>query len=180
MKDTPKKCLVSYWIPEMPEPRKIETRFHLPIRVRSRKHAGAELQARLDLIDRIADLQGITVAEQPDDAVPCRVDVYLRDAGPGALHKKRPPSLLCSLSRDGIAVYGLDRWARYQVLARGWGGLNEACANVHLPRDTNELETVWQIVRRSYDNQKLEPERELETLVVSTWDWPKYSRTSLQ
>jgi hypothetical protein len=164
----------------MPENRKIETRFDLPIRIRSRKHPGTELQARLDLIDRVADLQGIEVAEQADDAVSCRVDVYLSDSPPVALRAERPSTLLCSLSRDGIAIYGLDRWARYQVLARGWGALNEACAQVHLPRDTNELETVWQIVRRAYDNRQLEPEKELEGLVVSTWDWPKYSRTSLQ
>jgi hypothetical protein len=164
----------------MPESRKIETRFDLPIRIRSRKHPGTELQARLDLIDRVADLQGIDVAEQPDDAAPCRVDIYLTNPHPIASRTQRPSTLLCSLSRDGISIYGLDRWARYQVLARGWGVLNEACAQVHLPRDTNEIEAVWQIVRRAYDSRQLEPERQLERLVVSTWDWPKYSRTSLQ
>ena len=164
----------------MPENRKIETRFDLPIRIRSRKHAGTELQARLDLIDRIADLQDIDVAEQPDDAVPCRVDVYLTTRHPIASRDETRATLLCSLSRDGIAIHGLDRWARYQVLARGWGGLNHTCAQVYLPRDTNELEAVWQIVRRAYDNRHFEPERELEELVVSIWDWPKYSRTSLQ
>lgn len=164
----------------MPENRKIETRFDLPIRIRSRKHHGTGLQARLDLIDRIADLQDIDVAEQPDDAVPCRVDVYLTTHHPIASCDETPANLLCSLSRDGISIYGLDRWARYQVLARGWGGLNHTCAQVYLPRDTNELEAVWQIVRRAYDNRYFEPERELEELVVSIWDWPKYSRTSLQ
>lgn len=164
----------------MPENRKIETRFDLPKRIRSRKHFGTALQARLDLIDRIADLQGIDVAEQPDDAVPCRVDVHLGDSRTVGLRKGRPSTLLCSLSRDGISIYGLDRWARYQVLARGWGSLNEACAQVHLPRDINELEAVWQIVRRAYDNRQFEPEKEPEGLVVSTWDWPKHSRTSLQ
>jgi len=164
----------------MPENRKIETRFDLPIRIRSRKQSGTELQARLDLIDRIADLQDIDVAEQPDDAVPCRVDVYLTAHHPSASCDETPETLLCSLSRDGISIYGLDRWARYQVLARGWGGLNHTCAQVYLPRDTNELEAVWQIVRRAYDNRHFEPERELEELVVSIWDWPKYSRTSLQ
>lgn len=164
----------------MPENRKIETRFDLPIRIRSRKHSGTELQARLDLIDRIADLQDIDVAEQPDDAVPCRVDVCLTPHHPRASCDETPENLLCSLSRDGISIYGLDRWARYQVLARGWGGLNHTCAQVYLPRDTNELEAVWQIVRRAYDNRHFEPERELEELVVSIWDWPKYSRTSLQ
>ena len=164
----------------MPENRKIETRFDLPIRIRSRKHPGTELQARLDLIDRIAELQDIDVAEQPDDAVPCRVDVCLTPHHPRASCDETPENLLCSLSRDGISIYGLDRWARYQVLARGWGGLNHTCAQVYLPRDTNELEAVWQIVRRAYDNRHFEPERELEELVVSIWDWPKYSRTSLQ
>lgn len=164
----------------MPESSKIQTRFDLPIRIRSRKCRETELQARLDLIDRIADLQGIDVAEQLDDAVPCRVDVHLSDSRAAGLLKERLSTLLCSLSRDGISIYGLDRWARYQVLARGWGCLNEACAQVHLPRDINELEAVWQIVRRAYNNHQFEPERELEGLVVSTWDWPKYSRTSLQ
>ena len=52
----------------MPENLKIKARFDLPIRIRSRKHHGTGLQARLDLIDRIADLQDIDVAEQPDVA----------------------------------------------------------------------------------------------------------------
>ena len=156
------------------------TRFTLPMRIRSRQRPATEMKVRLDLIDRIAALQGIRVSERDDQAGPCRVDVHL-----GTRARLRPltggeSSLLCSLSREGMTVYGLDRWARYQVLARGWGGLNKASVLVYLPRDSKELEAVWKIVKRAYDIRKSQSEGEVGTQVISTWDWPEFSRTSLQ
>ena len=155
-------------------------RFTLPTRIRSRQRSATEMQVRLDLIDRIADLQGISVAERNDAAGPCQVDVHL-----GTRRSLRPltgseSSLLCSLNRDGITVCGLDRWARYQVLARGWGALNEASVLVYLPRNRKELEAVWKIVKRAYDIRISQPAGEVGTQVISTWDWPEFSRTSLQ
>ena len=164
----------------MSENARIEPRFDLPVRIRSRKHSGDDLQARLDLIDRIADLQGIEVAEERDDAVPCRVDVYLQRPRQVPPRKDTRPTLLCSLSRDGISIFGLDRLARHRILVRRWGGLNETSALVYLPRDADEVEAVWAIVRRAYENQKIEPAKAFDGPVVSTWGWPRVSRTSLQ
>ena len=138
------------------------------------------MKVRLDLIDRIADLQGIRVAERGDPAGPCQVDIHL-----GSHARLRPlsggkSSLLCSLSREGITVYGLDRSARYQVLARGWGGLNRESVLVYLPRDGKELDAVWKNIKRAYDIRQSQPVGEVGTQVISTWDWPEFSRTSLQ
>ena len=164
----------------MPETAKIQARFALPTRVRLRKRLEAELKARLDLIDRIADLQGVDVAEQHDDSGSCRVDAHLRLSRPVAPYPDSRSTLLCSLSSDGISIFDLDRWAQNQVVAHGWGALHETYALVHLPRDANELEAVWQIVRRAYDHWQIEPNTEHAGPVLSTWDWPQISRTSLQ
>ena len=164
----------------MPDPAFAAARFKLPTRIRSRMRNGAENKSRMDLIDRIADLQGIRLAEHDDEAAPRRVNVYLETARCVSRNRHDEISLLCSLGREGIAVYGLDRWARHQVLARSWGGLNRDSVLVYPPRDSNELEAVWQIVRRAYDNRQSAPEKEDGTQVISTWDVPKFSRTSLQ
>lgn len=155
-------------------------RFKLRVRTRYRKQTGAELKARLDLIDRIADLQGIHVAERDDHTVPCRVDVHLMPPHGKRNNNGVDVALLCSLSREGIMINGLDSWARHQVLACSWGILNRDSVRIHLPRDDKELETVWQIVRRAYDNRQSENARDNRAQVTATWDWPKFSRTSLQ
>ena len=155
-------------------------RFKLRVRIRSRKQTGADLNARLDLIDRIADLQGIHVAERNDDTLPCRVDVHLLPQSGKRNGNGGDAPLLCSLSREGITINGLDYWARHQVLACSWGVLNRDSVRVYMPRDDKELETVWQIVRRAYDNRQSEPGRDSGAQVTGTWDWPKFSRTSLQ
>lgn len=132
------------------------------------------------LVDRIADLPGIEAIDRDDRCIPSRVDVCVQR--PGADRARREGSLLqlCSLSGDGIAVYGLDRWGRYQALARGWGVLVGDHVLVCLPRDRNELEVVWSIVKRAYDNQYVAPGHDTGARVISTWDWPKFSRTTLQ
>jgi hypothetical protein len=155
-------------------------RFKLPTRIRSRQRPAVELESRVNLIDRIADLQGIQVAMRKDDAIPCRVDVHLAPCNESRVTRIGEAALLCSVSRDGITVHGLDRWARYQVLARRWGGLNKDSVLVYLPRDDKELETVWQIIRRAYDNRQSVPEADIGAQVVSTRDVPIFSRTSLQ
>jgi len=159
----------------MPQRMNGEACFNLPVRIRSRERPGAELEARLDLIDRIADLQGIEVAERGDEPVPCHVDVLVQ-----LMPSEQPSTILCSLSREGIWIYGLDQWARYQVLARGWGGLNGNAALVYLPRDSRESETVWMIVKRAFDNSRSGHSRNLGAEVNSNRAWPQYSRTSLQ
>jgi hypothetical protein len=125
-------------------------------------------------------LPGIETIERNDDTIPSRVDVYLRHESNDRGLKRRPARLLCSFNRDCITVSGLDQWGRYQVLLCGWGKLVDDAVSVYLPRDRKELETVWIIVQSAHDRLFGTSEPEAGSLIISTWDWPRSSRTSLQ
>ena len=159
---------------------RLTTRFKLPGRIRNQRNTADDFEARMALADRIADLPGIETIERADDTVPCRLDVYLRRECPDRALKNKPARLFCSLDRDSVTVRGLDRWGRSQVLSCGWGRLVDDRVCVYLPRDRKELEAVWSIVHRAYDSFFDSPEPEPGSIVLSTWDWPKFSRTSLQ
>ena len=155
-------------------------RFELTRRIRTETKFSSELDTRLALIDRIADLPGIETVERRADAVPWRVDVYLKRDSTRHLRERQPATLFCSLSRDGIAICGLDHWAKHQVVSRGWGKLDCDEVLVFLPRNGRELDTVWKLVRRAYDNLFDPSARIPGAHIVSIWDWPKFSRTTLQ
>lgn len=155
-------------------------RFELTQRIRTDRKFSRDLETKLALIDRIAGLPGIETVERRDDAVPCQIDVYLKRDSTRSLRERQAAPLFCSLSRDGIAICGLDLWARHQVLSRGWGKLNFDEVLVFLPRNSRELDTVWKVVRRAYDNLFDPSARVPGAHMVSTWDWPKFSRTTLQ
>jgi len=158
----------------------LTTRFKLPARLRNKRNTAGKLEARMALADRIADLPGIETIERADDTVPCRIDVYLRRECPDQMLKSKPARLFCSLDRDNLTVRGLDRWGQHQVLSGGWGSLADERVCVHLPRDRKELEAVWSIVQRAYSSFFNSSEPEPGSIVLSTWDWPRFSRTSLQ
>lgn len=159
---------------------KIKTpRFTLPARIRTGKTSG-DVSARLALIDRIADLPGIETVERNDETFPRRVEIYLRRDASDRVLKRKPLQLLCSLDCNGVILSGLDRWERYQVLAKGWGQLVEDQVCVHLPRDSRELESVWNVFQRAYERLMDPAKPESGSLEVSTWDYPGFSRTSLQ
>lgn len=153
--------------------------FKLRARLRNRRRASNELQMRTELIDRIGDLRGIETVERRDDTVPCQVDVYLKRDPADRVRKVQSPPLLYSLNCHGVMVSGLDRWARHQVLSRGWGKLIFDQVLVFLPRDNKELDVVWKILQRAYNNLFVSSARERGSQVLSTWDWPKISRTTL-
>ena len=159
---------------------RMTTRFKLPARIRNKRNTAGDFEARIALADRIADLPGIETIERNNEAVPSRVDIYLRRESTDRGLKRKPPRLLCSLDRESVTVSGLDRWGRYQVLASGWGRLVDDLVCVDLPRDRKELEAVWSIVQRAYNRLYDSSAQEPGSLVLSTWDWPKFSRTSLQ
>ena len=156
------------------------TRFKLPARIRNKRNIAGDFQARVALEDRIAALPGVETIERNDNAAPARVDIFLRRESTDRGLKRRPLRLLCSLGNDTVIVSGLDRWDRYQALSCGWGRLVDDLVCVYLPRDRNELETVWRIVLRAYDALFDSSAPEPGSLIVSTWDWPRFSRTSLQ
>ena len=90
--------------------------------------------------------------------------------------KRKAAKMLCSLDCSGVFLNGLDRWERYQVLAMGWGKLVDHEVCVYLPRDSKELEIVWNVIQRAYDRLMGPGFPEAGSLVVSTWDWPSWSR----
>jgi hypothetical protein len=83
-------------------------------------------------------------------------------------------------SNDGIEIFRLDRWTKHQVISRGWGKLTARDVLVFLPRTNRELETVWKIVQRAYDNLFDPSASAIGAQLVSIWDLPKFSRTTLQ
>jgi hypothetical protein len=132
------------------------------------------------LIERIADLPGIETIERNDETIPGRVDIYLRRKASDRVLKHEPARQLCCLDCADVTVSGLNRWDRYQVLANGWGRLMDAKVCVHLPRNREELEIVWSIIRQAYDGLLSTPTSEPESAEISTRDFPRFSHTSLQ
>ncbi len=154
-------------------------RFTLPARIRSKRGTSGDLSARIALVDRIADLPGIETVERNDETTPRRVEIYLRREASDRALKRKPLQFLCSLHCGGITVSGLSRWEKHQVLANAWGKLVNDQVCVYLPRNRKELDTVWRIVQRAYDRLYCPLISEAGSTVVSTWDWPQFSRTSL-
>ena len=156
------------------------TRFKLPARIRNNRNSAADFSPRMALIDRIADLPGVETVERNDETIPRRVEIYLRRDATDRVLKRKAPRLLCSLDCNGVTISGLSRWERYQVLVNGWGKLVDDQVCIYLPRDRKELEIVWSVVQRAFDKLIGPLVPEAGSLVVSTWDWPRFSRTSLQ
>ena len=154
-------------------------RFVLPQRVRSGQESTIEGVTKTHLIDRIADLPGIEAVRHRDDVIPSSVDLYLKNDNLQNPDQNPESTLFCSLSNDGIEIFRLDRWTKHQVISRGWGKLTARDVLVFLPRTNRELETVWKIIQRAYDNFLGTSASAIGTQMVSTWDLPKFSRTTL-
>jgi hypothetical protein len=155
-------------------------RLKLPARIRNRRKTSGDFSARMALIDRIAELRGIETVECNDETVPRRVEICLRQESTDPVLKRKPAPTLCRLDCNGVTVNGLSRWEKYQVLANGWGRLidNQVC--VHLPRDHKELDIVWRIIRQAYDRLLDTSTSEPGSAGISTRNFPRFSRTSLQ
>ena len=155
-------------------------RFQLPARIRIGKPASEELSSRLALADRIADLAGVEAVECGENTLPRQIAIYVHRTTAGRTILGPRAVLLCRLSADGIVVHGLDNWAKHQVVMRAWGRLLNERVSLFLPRDEDELETCWSIVRQAYD-QVFDPSASCPgTRSESSRDMPKFSRTTLQ
>ena len=88
--------------------------------------------------------------------------------------------LFCSNGSDGIFVHGLTDWDRHQVGLRGWGRLKGHGVLLHLPRDSDELEVCWNLLRRAYESLRADLARLGPTRPVWPYDMPRFSRTALQ
>lgn len=164
----------------MAQTTKTVSRLKLPGRIRGNQKSSGDFSARMALIERIADLPGIETIERNDEIIPGRVDIYLRQESSGRALKPEHALQLCCLGCTGVTVSGLNRWDRYQVLANGWGKLMDAKVCVFLPRDHEELDIVWRIIRQAYDRLSGPSTSETELAEISTRDFPRFSRISLQ
>ena len=154
-------------------------RKQLPTRIRAKKKVRDSLSARLTLADRITELPDIETAEERPGVLPHRVEVYLRRPS-ASIRGRREPLHLCTISRDGIAIFGLSDRDRYRVLSRGWGRLCRDGVNVFLPRDNEELEVCWNILERAYRSLYEFSATAVPTTVARSDGLPKFSRTTLQ
>lgn len=127
-------------------------RFQLPARIRANATAAEALPSRLLLADRISELPGVEAVECDGDILPRRINIYVRDATAGRTGRNPERGLLCRLSANGISIFGLDDWAKHQVIMRGWGKLLQDRVLVFLPRNESELDICWRILRQAYDS----------------------------
>lgn len=155
-------------------------RFTLPARIRAQKAESEKLEALRTLTDRVTGLPGIEAVACDNDTATPRLAVYFHGARAGRTLRNSYASLLCNLGSDGIGIYGLDGWAKHQVVMRGWGKLIGDRAQLFLPRDDEELEICWSILRRAYDSLFDATASKPATGRRSSWDLPQFSRTTLQ
>jgi hypothetical protein len=151
----------------------------LPTRVRAKRDARNGLAIRLALADRIAALPGIEAVDANPGAVPHSVDVWLRPQS-ASIRRQPDPVRLCTISQDGVVVYGLGDGDRYRILSRGWGRLRHHSVCVFLPRDDEELEVCWEIVERAYRSMQDASEVVVRPKLAPHRELPRFSRTTLQ
>ena len=154
------------------------TRLTLPTRIRAKSAGPDSLRARLELADLIAALPGVST-EDHAATVPRSVDVFLRMPCASA-RGPSPEVLLCTISSDGIWVYGLNDGDRHQILLRRWGRLQANGVLLFLPRDDEELEVCWMILQRAYRRLDEFSTRARSGRAAWSGDLPRFSRTSLQ
>lgn len=147
-------------------------RLRLPTRIRGKKEEDARAERHLTLAERIAGLPGIELVRQDAESLPTDVTAYVLDSASAETR------LLCMLQAHGITVHGLDDWDRHQVVSRGWGKLARDCVLLFIPRDDDEVEVCWDILKRA--GNRLCHSSAVRTRRVSAWGLPSYSRTTLQ
>lgn len=153
-------------------------RFILPDRIRGKVASKGDFAARIALIDRIAELDGIEAIESNDEAVPRNVDVYLRTDNTDRILRRRPAQLFISINSKGISLHGLSRWEQHQVLAHGWGSRVDDLVCLQMPRTEGELEVIWSIVHRAYKRLYVPVRLRNASPVMSTWGYPQFSRST--
>jgi len=147
--------------------------------MRANQATGDSLGCRLALADRIADLPGISTVEEPGDSIPYRVRVCFQAASV-SIRREQPPLPLCTIGPDGIHLHALNEWDRHQVLRGGWGRLERDHVLLFLPRNDEELEVCWAMLQRAYGCLSAVSAVTPMVRVVSPWDLPRVSRTTLQ
>ena len=155
-------------------------RFQLPARIRIGSSAPQGVPMKQELTDRIARLPGVKMIHRSSDTPQSQAYAYLCEQ-PMRRALGNPRSvLLCRIGSDGIAIHGLDNWARHQVVMRGWGKLLDTRVVLYLPRDHREAETCWSIILQAHTALTDPSANVARRASASAGRMPSFSRTTLQ
>lgn len=151
----------------------------LPDRVRTRQASDNAISIRLALAERIAGLPMAKAVDHGPVGDWAHVDVVVTPET-ASLRKTPDPVLLCSIGTNGIVVHGLTDQSRHRVLSRGWGRLHGSNTLLFLPRDDEELDTVWSLLFSAYNHLVSRSAAALPARSARLSRLPSFSRTSLQ
>ena len=151
----------------------------LPDRARLRQASSNDLAVRLKLAERIASLSDVRVFDHDPNGDWTNVDVVVTPQS-RSFRKEPEPVLLCSIAADGIVVHGLNDASRHRVLSRGWGRLHGSNTLLFMPRDEDELETVWSLLLSAHQFLINASAAAVSVHVARRARLPSFSRTSLQ
>ena len=151
----------------------------LPDRARMRQASDNTIAIRLALAERIAGLPMTKAVDHGPIGDWTHVDVVVSPEG-RSFRKQPDPVLLCSIGTNGIVVHGLTDQSRHRVLSRGWGRLHGSNTLLFLPRDVEELDTVWSLLLSAYNQLISTAAAAVSVRPARTVRLPSFSRTSLQ
>jgi hypothetical protein len=152
-------------------------RLLLPTRIRTKVPQAGALTPRIALAERLADLKDIVTAD--DDSGTCTggVDLYLTQPSIPA-RKQLGPWRLCNIDADGLRIFCMSDWDKYQVIARHWGHLQDGHVFVAMPRDDSEVEVCWNILARAYNYLAEVVADVRHKRLATTWNLPHFSRSN--
>jgi hypothetical protein len=152
-------------------------RLLLPTRIRTKPPQADALTPRIALAERLADLKDIVTVDNGSGTCPGGVDLLLsRPAMPA--ENQLGPWRLCSIDAGGLRIFCMSDWDKYQVIARRWGNLQDGHVFVAMPRDDNEVEVCWDILRRAYNYLAEVVADVRHKRLATTWNLPHFSRSN--
>jgi hypothetical protein len=155
-------------------PNSASARFVLPTRIRSRLGPSTGYAARALLADRIGGLPGIRISQDAAGQAPGIVASY----APKSRVRSTEVSF-CRIAANGISVQGLNDAERYHVLSRGWGRLENRNMLLFLPRDDDEFDVSWYILRHAYEAVSSPSATPVQAARAPLPELPEFSRTTL-
>lgn len=155
-----------------------EPHFAVPLRAHGQTVPHDSNQARLELAGRIAELPGIRTVDNSPESLPSSVTVFLDDDHAPA-RKRTPPRTLCVISRDGLSVHGLCLRDRQHLASQGWGTLVQERVHIYMPRDEDEVDVCWTILRHAHCSLLNISARAPGSRHAFDRDLPRFSRTTL-
>jgi hypothetical protein len=155
-----------------------EPHFAVPLRARVSGLSHDSNQARLELAGRIAELPGIHTVDNSPESLPSSVTVFL-DGDHVPARKRTPPRTLCVISRDGLCVHGLSLRDRRHLASQGWGTLAQERVQIYMPRNEDEVDVCWTILRHAHCSLLNISARAPGSRHAFYRELPRFSRTTL-